>query len=146
MTTNALREQIQEAAEPVSQFWPMKGFVSHNPLQGLEHLPFDEAFQQARQLFGAEGYLPLAEYRALHRAGRIGERSIERALARIAPESGESVSLPSRTISAAEVRRAHLLHGIDALEPALFGWQVTSRGALSRPRARSGLRPAHRAQ
>ena len=75
MTTNALREQIEEAVAPVSQFWPMKGFVSHNPLQGLEHLPFDEAFQQARQLFGAEGYLPLDEYRALHRAGRIGERA-----------------------------------------------------------------------
>ena len=135
MTTTALREQIQEAVEPVSQFWPMKGFVSHNPLQGLEHLPFDEAFQQARHLFGAEGYLPLDEYRALHRAGRISERSIDRALARIAPESGESVSLASRTLSAAEVRRAHLLHGIDPLEPALFDWEVTSREALSRPRA-----------
>ncbi|MEM7413800.1 MAG: putative inorganic carbon transporter subunit DabA, partial [Myxococcota bacterium] len=135
MATTALQTQIEEAAEPVSQFWPMKGFVSHNPLQGLEHLPFDEAFQQAKHLFGAEGYLPLHEYRELHQAGRISARSIDQALARLVADSGESVSLASRTIAAAEVRRAHLLHGIDPLEPALFDWQVTSCDALSVARA-----------
>ncbi len=134
MATSALHEQIEEAVQPVSQFWPMKGFVSHNPLQGLEHLPFDEAFRQARHLFGAEGYLPIEEYRALHRAGRIKSRSIDRALARNGPANDQSVSLVSRTISANEVHRAHLLHGIDPLEPALFDWEVNSRGALSSPR------------
>jgi uncharacterized protein YbcC (UPF0753/DUF2309 family) len=135
MAASALREQIEAAVQPVSQFWPMKGFVSHNPLQGLEHLPFDEAFRQARHLFGAEGYLPVEEYRALHRAGRIPARSIDRALARNGPADDQSVSLISRTISAADVHRAHLLHGIDPLEPALFDWEVNSRGALARPRA-----------
>jgi uncharacterized protein YbcC (UPF0753/DUF2309 family) len=135
MATSTLHDQVEEAVQPVSQFWPMKGFVSHNPLQGLEHLPFDEAFRQARHLFGAEGYLPLDEYRALHRAGRIKERSIDRALARNGPANGQSVSLVSRTISAAEVQRAHLMHGIDPLEPALFDWEVKSRGALSTPRS-----------
>ena len=48
--TSKLHNLIEEAAEPVSQFWPMKGYVSHNPLQGLEHLPFDEAFKQAKGL------------------------------------------------------------------------------------------------
>jgi len=134
MATQTLHEQIEEAVQPVSQFWPMKGFVSHNPLQGLEHLPFDEAFRQARHLFGAEGYLPVEEYRALHRAGRIRERSIDRALARIGPANDQSVTLVARSITAGEVQRAHFLKGIDPLEPALFDWQVKSRGALSRPR------------
>jgi len=140
MATSTLQQQIDEAVQPVSQFWPMKGFVSHNPLQGLEHLPFDEAFRQARQLFGAEGYLPLEEYRALYRAGRIDAASIDRALARIRPGSEQSVAVASRSITEAEVQRAHLLHGVDALEPALFDWQVMSQAALTRPRAGAAAR------
>ncbi len=80
-----LRREIEEAAQPVSQFWPMKGFVSHNPLQGLEHLPFDEAVQQAKHLIGADGYLPVGEYRELFATGRITEPSVDRALARLGP-------------------------------------------------------------
>ena len=99
--TSALRHQIEEAVEPVSQFWPMKGFVSHNPLQGLEHLAFDEAMRQAKHLFGAEGYLPIKEYRGCYETGRIKERSVDRALARVGPKNDESISLASRTISAA---------------------------------------------
>ncbi len=128
-----LLREIDEAAEPVSQFWPMKGFVSHNPLQGLEHLPFDEAVQQAKHLIGAEGYLPVEEYRELFAEGRITDRSVDRALARVGPSDDRSLSLASRTITAAEVHKLHLLHGIDPLEPALFDWMFTSAGALARP-------------
>jgi uncharacterized protein YbcC (UPF0753/DUF2309 family) len=131
---SALHQQIEEAVEPVSQFWPMKGFVSHNPLQGLEHLPFDEAIREAKHLFGAEGYLPIEEYRGCYESGRIKERSVDRALARVGPKNEASISLASRTISAAEVQRIHLLHGVDVLEPALFEVQFTSEEALSRPR------------
>ena len=108
--TSTLLQQIEEAVEPVSQFWPMKGFVSHNPLQGLEHLPFDEAIRQAKHLFGAEGYLPIEEYRGFFGTGRIKERSADRALARVGPKNDASISLASRTISAAEVRPVRLLH------------------------------------
>ncbi len=133
-TSTTLRQLIDEAVEPVSQFWPMKGYVSHNPIQGLEHLPFDEAMRQAKHLFGAEGYLPVDEYRSLYQAGRITERSVDRAIARLGPTDDASLSLGSRKISAAEVQRMHFLHGIDPLEPALFDWQFTSAGALSQPR------------
>lgn len=132
--TSTLLHQIEEAVEPVSQFWPMKGFVSHNPIQGLEHLPFDQAFREAKHLFGAEGYLPIQEYRRCYRTGRITERSVDRALSRVGTNNDSSVSLGSREVSAAEVQRIHMLHGIDALEPALFEFQFTTAGALSRPR------------
>jgi len=132
--TSTLHEQIEEAAEPVSQFWPMKGFVHHNPIHGLEHLPFDEAIRDAKHLFGADGYLPNDEYRGLHRSGRIREKSVERALVRVGPNNDDSLAIASHTITAAAVHKAHLLHGIDALEPALFEWQFSSEGALLRPR------------
>ena len=132
---SALRQQIEQAVEPVSQFWPMKGFVSHNPLQGLEHLPFDEAIRQAKHLFGAEGYLPIQEYRGCYVTRRIKESSVDRALARVGPKNEASISLASRTISAAEVQRIHLLHGIDVLEPVFFETQFTNNETLTRPRA-----------
>lgn len=131
--TSTLHHLIEEAAEPVSQFWPMKGFVSHNPIQGLEHLPFDEAFRQAKDLFGANGYLPVEEYRGLFETGRITAESIDKALDRVGPGNDESISLSSRTISAREVYRLHLLHGINVLEPALLEWQLSSGGALQQP-------------
>jgi uncharacterized protein YbcC (UPF0753/DUF2309 family) len=129
-TTSTLAHLIEEAAEPISQFWPMKGFVHHNPIHGFEHLPFDEAIRQAKHLFGAEGYLPNDEYRGFYKTGRIKERNVDRALARIGPKNHEALSLASHTITAGDVQRIHLLHGIDALEPALLDWQFTSAGAL----------------
>ena len=133
-TTSALLHLVEEAAEPISQFWPMKGFVHHNPIHGFEHLPFDEAIQQAKTLFGAEGYLPNAEYRGFVKTGRIDERNIDRALVRLGPKTDASFSLASRTITAAEVQKIHLLYGMDTLEPALLDWQFASAGALQRPR------------
>ncbi|KGE02980.1 DUF2309 domain-containing protein [Pseudohaliea rubra] len=134
MTSATLKQHIEAAAAPVSQFWPMKGFVSHNPLQGLEHLPFDEAFREAANLFGAAGYLPLTEYRALHWTGRIDAASVQQALRRCGPADKGCISLLSRSLSAGQVQHLHLLHGIDALPPALFDWQVTQQKALERPR------------
>ena len=131
---SALHHQIEEAVEPVSQFWPMKSFVHHNPIHGLEHLPFDEAIREAKQLFGAEGYLPNDEYRGFYEAGRIQDRSVDRALALVGPRADASISLASRTVSAAEIQRIHLLHGIDALEPALFDWRFASGRVLSESR------------
>lgn len=133
--TSALRHQIEEAVEPVSQFWPMKSFVHHNPIHGLEHLPFDEAIREAKHLFGAEGYLPNDEYRGCYQTGRIQEISVVRALEHVGPKTDASVTLGSRTVTAAEVQRVHFLHGIAALEPALFDWQIASEGALSRCRS-----------
>ena len=131
--TSKLHTLIEEAAEPVSQFWPMKGYVSHNPLQGLEHLSFDEAFKQAKGLFGAEGYLPVGEFRSLFETDRIKAESVECAMARVGPKSDESIAVASRTITAQEVNRLHLIYGIDALEPALFDWHLTCAGALEKP-------------
>jgi uncharacterized protein YbcC (UPF0753/DUF2309 family) len=135
MVASVLHQQIEEAVEPVSQFWPMKAFVHHNPIHGLEHLPFDEAIREAKHLFGADGYLPNEEYRGFLQSGRIAQRSVDRALARLGPGSEESVKLASQTIKAADVHKLHLIHGIEALDPALLDWSLTAGGALAGPRA-----------
>jgi uncharacterized protein YbcC (UPF0753/DUF2309 family) len=112
----------------------MKTFVHHNPIHGLEHLPFDEAIREAKHLFGAEGYLPNDEYRGFYQSGRIKAASVDRAFEHIGPKTDGSVSLGSRTVTAAEVQLIHLLNGVNALEPALFNWQFASEGALSHHR------------
>ena len=48
---------IALASEAVAPFYPMRTFIHHNPLHGLEHLPFDEAIRKGRKLTGGNGYL-----------------------------------------------------------------------------------------
>lgn len=134
---SALLQAIHEATEPVAQFWPMKGFVHHNPIHGLEHLPFDEAVREAKHLFGAEGYLPNTEYRALFRTGRMTEANVDRALRRVGPrpDAAASVRMGSRRVRQTDVWKLHLVLGLEALEPELLAWQLGDGGALTRERA-----------
>ena len=52
-----LRSYVQLAGEAIAQYWPMRTFIHHNPLHGLEALPFDEAVKRGAHLFGGRGYL-----------------------------------------------------------------------------------------
>jgi len=42
-----IRAMVQVAGEPIPYFWPMRTFIHHNPLHGLEHLPFAQAVVQS---------------------------------------------------------------------------------------------------
>lgn len=55
-----IRTIAHVAGEPIPFFWPMRTFIHHNPLYGLEHLPFEEAVAEGERLFHARGYLPRA--------------------------------------------------------------------------------------
>ena len=52
-----LRALIRLSSEIIAYYWPMRTFVHHNPLHGLEVHPFDEALGQAQRLLGGKGYL-----------------------------------------------------------------------------------------
>jgi uncharacterized protein YbcC (UPF0753/DUF2309 family) len=127
-----LRALIHEACEPVANFWPMKRFVHHNPIHGLEHLPFDRAVREARHLLGGHGYLSLAEYRQFHRTGRITDASVERGLRRVGPAAAgwNEVTVGDRRIDPADVCRGHLLYGFAPLEPLLLNWTLGAGGGL----------------
>jgi len=53
-----IRATVHVAGEPIPFFWPMRTFIHHNPLYGLEHLPFEQAIGEGERLFHARGFLP----------------------------------------------------------------------------------------
>ncbi|MFP4640218.1 MAG: DUF2309 domain-containing protein [Guyparkeria sp.] len=76
-----IRSMVHMAAEPIPNFWPMRTFIHHNPLHGLEDLPFPEAIEQGKALFHGRGFLPRADYQRLHTEGRLDRDTIEERVA-----------------------------------------------------------------
>ena len=46
----SIRSMIYVASEQIPFFWPMRTFIHHNPLHGLEDLPFDQAVVEGKRL------------------------------------------------------------------------------------------------
>lgn len=59
---------------------PIKDFVHHNILHAFQHLPFHDGLAVAGKLFGARSYLPMDDYQALYRQGRIKDFALDWAL------------------------------------------------------------------
>ena len=110
-----LRSLVKLASETISHFWPMQTFIHHNPLHGLEHLPFEEAVEQGRKFIGGNGYLPNREYRNYYQQGRISPEASQEALRPRAQE--ESVVIGDRQISHLEVLETIFINGTGTIEP-----------------------------
>jgi uncharacterized protein YbcC (UPF0753/DUF2309 family) len=87
-----VRAMIYIAGEPVPFFWPMRGFIHHNPLHGFEHLPFAEAVDRGERLFNARGFLPRPMYRRYLENGEVDRAVLERGVHRFVEE--QAASLP----------------------------------------------------
>jgi uncharacterized protein YbcC (UPF0753/DUF2309 family) len=66
-----IRSMIFVAGEPIPFFWPMRAFIHHNPLHGLEKLSFEEAVAEGCKLFHGKGFLPRKTYRRFLDEGKI---------------------------------------------------------------------------
>lgn len=73
-----VRSMVYVASEPIPRFWPMRTFIHHNPLYGLEDRPFDEAVEQGSHLFHARGYLRRSQYQAYRAAGKVDDGELRR--------------------------------------------------------------------
>uniref|UniRef100_A0A7C2NW89 Probable inorganic carbon transporter subunit DabA n=1 Tax=Schlesneria paludicola TaxID=360056 RepID=A0A7C2NW89_9PLAN len=51
----SLKGLVARAADVVAPVWPLKTFIAVNPLQGLEHLPFEQAVVKADRQRAASG-------------------------------------------------------------------------------------------
>ena len=104
-----LRSLVKLASEPISHFWPMQTFIHHNPLHGLEHLPFNQAVEQGRKFLGGKGYLSNREYQDYFRRGRISEESINEALLPLT--QNQAITIGDRKITHLEILRTLLTYG-----------------------------------
>jgi uncharacterized protein YbcC (UPF0753/DUF2309 family) len=80
----SVRSMIYVAGEPVPFFWPMRGFIHHNPLHGFEHLEFEQAVGKGAQLFHARGFLARATYQRYLEEGKVDRGMLEAGVRRFA--------------------------------------------------------------
>ncbi len=106
---------VKLASEPISHYWPMQTFIHHNPLHGLEHLPFGKAIEQGTRFLGGKGYLPNSEYRRYYQEGRITQDAIDEALT--GQIQSRSLTVGSRNISHQEALRTVLIQGTGHTAP-----------------------------
>ncbi|NOT23040.1 MAG: DUF2309 domain-containing protein [Nitrospiraceae bacterium] len=104
-----LRGVVRLAGEVIAQYWPMRTFVHHNPLHGLEYLPFEETVRRGKQFMGGNGYLPSRSYRDYLKSGRIQSRHLDDALKPMVHD--KRVVIGSRTVTHGAVLRACLADG-----------------------------------
>ena len=71
-----IRSMVTVAGEVLPFFWPMRNFIHHNPLHGLEHLPFEQAVAEATRLFHARGWLPRRDYQQMLADGDITHEAV----------------------------------------------------------------------
>lgn len=112
-----LRGVVRLAGEVIAQYWPMRTFVHHNPLHGIEYLPFEEAVKRGKRFMGGNGYLPSHLYREYLKTGRIRSTHLSDALrSRVIDKH---VTIGSHTVTHSTVLHACLADGLcaPAMEP-----------------------------
>ncbi len=105
-----VRALVNLASEIIAYYWPMRTFIHHNILHGMEDLDFHDAVEQGRRFLGGRPYLPNEQFRHYFRMGRIRPEHVDAALQPIVKD--KSVSLGGCRITHLDVLRAHLLDGI----------------------------------
>lgn len=73
----SIRAMVYVAGEPVPFFWPMRSFIHHNPLHGLEHRPFYDAVDDGQRLFHGRGYLSRRLYQRYLLQDKIDRTALE---------------------------------------------------------------------
>lgn len=93
-----IRSMIYVAAEPVPFFWPMRAFIHHNPLHGLESLPFERAVEKGAGLFHGYGYLPRKAYQRYMREGKVDQRRLRTEVDRFLAQRPDTAPLDLRPV------------------------------------------------
>ena len=79
-----IREQLLAAIAHLEHVLPgqapIRDFVHHNTLHGLQHLDFTDAIAESFRVTGANGFLPHEKYREFYKAGRIDDDDIDNVL------------------------------------------------------------------
>ncbi len=116
-----LRSHVSLAGEMVAPLWPMRTFISRNPLQGFEHRSFEDAVCRGEALLGARGSLPEEYYQEAFRQGRISQECLHEVLRGDA--TGARIRFGDRQLEDLDLLRMAMTHGLQlpTQEEALAG-------------------------
>jgi len=126
-------EEIERALQRTSHFLPSQGpisaFVHHNTLHAFERLPFEEAVQQASEIYGCQPYMDEDWYRAEYQRGRIQEQDLIQVVRSQTPNA-----LAAPGIGLQELHLALLRYPLHEVDGAALNWHLHETGALWRLR------------
>lgn len=88
-----IRSLVNISAEPIAYFWPMRTFITRNPLREFENKPFKDALKE-ESLFGGRGYLKREDYRELYSKGYMKERFLREGIRRFLSFVEHKADLP----------------------------------------------------
>ena len=131
---SALRDAIDHFEHILPGQAPIKDFVHHNTLHGYQHMEFSEALAAAKKLTGANGYLPLDEYRKYFSQGRINQHDLTAVIDTNdhLEASKEIAELKGEQITQGDIYIAALLHPLPQLTNCQLNWQIEDREALTK--------------
>jgi len=145
MTTNHsenkkqnIREQLLEEIEHLEHILPgqapIRDFVHHNTLHGLQHLDFTDAIAESRKITGADGFLSHEKYREYFKQGRIDESDIDSVLIEDESLSSQQViaSIDGHELTKKDVYRAALLFDFKPITRSQLHWLIEEKQVLSR--------------
>lgn len=93
---------VEEATAHLGAFYPLSNFIACNAIKGLEDIPFNTAMKEAQELFGANGFLSLPEYRAMFESGRIEPSDLEQAFKKFENKSELKSTSKKSTLTLSE--------------------------------------------
>ncbi len=128
-----LRHAAKHAVDHAAHYLPVQGpigvFIHHNTLHAFQHLPFEDAVQQAARLFDTEPFMTEAAFRKEFAARRIRAKDLDVILAREA-----DADIIPKQLSRNQLRRALLDPGLRTITEANFEWLLDEEGLLDRLR------------
>lgn len=123
---------IEDVADLLPAQGPIRSFIHHNPLHGLEHLPFEEAVVAAAGALGREPFLSERQGRQALARERIGPEDVDAVLAeQLGSRADESVV---DGVTRLELARRLTVHGFPEARGPTLSWLLTEEGALERLR------------
>jgi uncharacterized protein YbcC (UPF0753/DUF2309 family) len=118
-----LRRAIEHAAHLLPAQGPIGVFIHHNTLHAFEHLPFDEAVQQAGAVFGCEPYLSEARYHRERAGGRITDDDLRSVLT---DDLGDTAHAKVGGVTRWDLRFAVLTHPLWEGTADEVAWKVAA--------------------
>lgn len=133
-----IREELLEAIAHLEHVLPgqapIRDFVHHNTLHGLQHLDFTDAIAESCRITGAEGFLPQEKYREYFQRGRINDNDIYSVLDEDESLTSTAViaDTDGRKLTKKEVYRCGLLNDFEPLSRSHLHWLIEEKDVLHR--------------